>query len=107
MNLSTFDPDGRRRTPRQVDWPMYAVIFSLIAAPLAMSGLIAWVLDANLSPARIATGLAALAAMTALFALREWCWRIEREERIAYEAELRRTIETERRHRRPRSGRSA
>lgn len=95
MSLSTFDPNGRRRTPH-VDWPMYGVIFALIAAPLAMSGLIAWILDANLSPARIATGAAALVAMTTLFALREWCWRIERAERIAYEHQLRAALREER-----------
>jgi hypothetical protein len=94
--IETFDDDGRRRPPGR-DWHLAAFIGALVVVPALASWGIAWILDANLSPARIATGVAALAAMTAMFAVHEWCWRVERQERIAYEDELRAELERERR----------
>lgn len=87
MTIYSYDADGHRQPPSR-DWQAAGFLAALVIVPAFAAAGIAWVLDANLSPARIATGLAALVAMSALFAVREWCWRVERAERIAYEQEL-------------------
>jgi protein-S-isoprenylcysteine O-methyltransferase Ste14 len=97
MNLSTFDDDGRKQPPTTPDWWVPAFVVALIVVPGLASWGIAAVLDANLSPARVAAWLAGFLALAALFALREWTWRVERAERITYEAEYRRELARERR----------
>lgn len=92
MNLSTFDADGRKQAPTSDRWVLAFIVF-LIVGPALASWAIAELLDANLSPVRVAVYVAGFLAMASLFAIREWCWRIERAERIAYEHELRLTID--------------
>jgi protein-S-isoprenylcysteine O-methyltransferase Ste14 len=97
-NFSTFDDDGRKQEPKPSrDWWVPAFVVALIVVPGLASWLIAKLLDANLSPDRIAAWVAGFLALAALFALREYTWRIERQERIGYEGELRRELARERR----------
>jgi protein-S-isoprenylcysteine O-methyltransferase Ste14 len=96
--IKTFDDDGRRQEPKPSrDWWVPAFVVGLVAVSAGGSWAIAAVLDANLSPGRVAGYFAGFLALAALFALREWTWRVERAERIAYEAEQRRELARERR----------
>jgi hypothetical protein len=98
MTIETFDDDGRKQEPKQSrDWWVPAFVVGLLAVSAGGSWAIAAVLDANLSPGRVAAYLAGTLALAALFALREYGWRVERAERIAYEAEQRRELARERR----------
>lgn len=90
--IETFDDDGRKQPPPSRDWWVPAFVVGLVAVSAGGSWAIAAVLDANLSPGRVVAYLVGFLALAALFALREWTWRVERAERIAYEAGLRREL---------------